>query len=114
VVYEPITKADDVALPSPGLAKRHYAPRAKVQVLPDVAALVRAAEGLEHVGFWTFAAPPGEGEVMPREPEAYAARLYAGLHDADRRGWQHLLIEAPPADDAWAAVHDRLKRAASS
>lgn len=114
VIYVPITKADDVALPSPGLAKRHYAPRAKVMVLPDAAAVARAAAGLADVGCWTFGPPPGEGEQMPANPEAYAARLYAGLHEADRRGWKHLLIEAPPRDEAWAAVHDRLKRAASS
>jgi L-threonylcarbamoyladenylate synthase len=114
VVYEPITKAEDVALPSPGLAKRHYAPRAKVLILPDAAAVAKAAAELEAAGSWTFGPPPGEGEVMPRDPAAYAARLYAGLHDADRRGWKHLLIEAPPADDAWAAVHDRLRRAASA
>ncbi|MDB5097094.1 MAG: hypothetical protein JWM80_1515 [Cyanobacteria bacterium RYN_339] len=114
VAYEPITKADDVALPSPGLAKRHYAPRARVRILPDAAAVAREAARLERVGCWTFGPPPGEGVMMPREPEAYAARLYAELHEADRRGWAHLLVEAPPQDDAWAAVHDRLRRAASS
>jgi L-threonylcarbamoyladenylate synthase len=114
VVYEPITKAEDVALPSPGLAKRHYAPRARVQVLPLEALLLEASRLAGRVGSWTFGPPPGEGVVVPREPAAYAARLYAGLHEADRLGWEHLLIEAPPRDDAWAAVHDRLKRAASS
>jgi L-threonylcarbamoyladenylate synthase len=48
---------------------------------------------------------------MPREPKAYAQRLYAALRELDTAGCDAILIEAPPASPEWSAVLDRLKRA---
>jgi len=47
----------------------------------------------------------------PRDPAAYARELYASLRTLDAAGVDAILIEAVPADDAWAAVADRLARA---
>ena len=49
---------------------------------------------------------------MPDEPVAYAARLYAVLHELDQEGWPWIAVEAPPDTPAWAAIRDRLGRAA--
>ena len=109
--------AGETALPSPGLAKRHYAPQARVRLMDREALVAEAARLVDRgvrVGVMGFEPGP-EGavvEVAPRDPAAYGARLYAWLHGFDERGVQELLIELPPEDEAWIAVRDRLKRAA--
>ncbi len=43
----------------------------------------------------------------------YAQKLYAYLHDFDATKSDCILIENPPNTEAWAAIRDRLQRAAS-
>jgi L-threonylcarbamoyladenylate synthase len=49
---------------------------------------------------------------MPDQPQAYAAQLYRRLHDFDREGLDWLAVEFPPDTPEWAAIRDRLTRAA--
>ena len=51
---------------------------------------------------------------MPRDAAAYAQRLYGALRELDGAGCEAILVESPPGDVAWAAVRDRLARAAVS
>jgi L-threonylcarbamoyladenylate synthase len=53
-------------------------------------------------------------EILPDEPNAYAAALYAALHRLDDAGCHEILVAMPPRTLAWLAVHDRLARAAAS
>jgi L-threonylcarbamoyladenylate synthase len=48
---------------------------------------------------------------MPRDPHAYAQKLYAALRELDTAGCNEILIEAPPEAPEWSAVGDRLNRA---
>ena len=48
---------------------------------------------------------------MPREPQAYAQRLYAALRELDAAGCERILVESPPETAEWDAVRDRLRRA---
>ena len=48
---------------------------------------------------------------MPREPRAYAQRLYAALRELDAAQCETILIEMPPETGEWPAVWDRLSRA---
>lgn len=50
---------------------------------------------------------------VPPDPIAYAQKLYAYLHDFDATKSDCILIEAPPHTEMWAAVRDRLQRAAT-
>jgi hypothetical protein len=50
---------------------------------------------------------------MPENPREYAAVLYLKLHEADAQGWDWIAVENPPGDAEWAAIHDRLERAAA-
>ena len=50
---------------------------------------------------------------MPEDPAGYARSLYATLHALDQRGLDHLVVDTVPTDSDWAAVHDRLERAAT-
>jgi len=65
--------------------------------------------------------PPGLGvkKVRPlvwiqadRDPTAYARDMYAHLRTLDAAQTSIILVEAPPALPAWAAINDRLGRAA--
>jgi L-threonylcarbamoyladenylate synthase len=49
---------------------------------------------------------------MPTDPREYAAVLYERLHEADAQNWDWIAIEQPPRGEEWAAIRDRLERAA--
>ncbi len=113
------TAADDSPLLSPGNLPRHYAPRAPMELHGAAAAAERvealAAEGL-HVGWLTFSPASNLARAiviaMPTDPVDYAARLYAALHELDDAGVERIVVELPPDDPAWLAIHDRLRRGA--
>jgi L-threonylcarbamoyladenylate synthase len=49
---------------------------------------------------------------MPAQADAYAAALYGQLHELDREGLDWIAVEFPPESAEWAAIRDRLTRAA--
>lgn len=98
----------------PGGMERHYAPRTpaslvptysldkEISVLGGKAAVLAFSRPDERVDYWLR---------MPRDPKAYAQRLYAALRELDTAGCERIIIEAPPESPEWSAVRDRLKRA---
>ena len=54
----------------------------------------------------------GPCAVLPADPGGFAAGLYAALHRLEDEGCAAIVIAAAPEGDAWAAVRDRLRRAA--
>ena len=107
---------------SPGMSDRHYAPRADVWLFdPDQHSEIDTAlaERRHDTGTVTallrttmLAVPAGTIVRLPDDPAEYARALYAALHAADDAGASLIVIERPPADDRWAALRDRLARAA--
>jgi len=101
-----------------GTLAAHYAPRtalvladaravdalARARPEPAVMAMRDRPEGVE-VATWI---------VAPSDPAAYGHDLYANLRRLDASGAERIVVEAPPADAAWEAVNDRLKRAAAA
>jgi L-threonylcarbamoyladenylate synthase len=71
-------------------AKRRVAVIAIAQPLPDAAAQCE----------------------LPNTPDGYAHDMYAALRAMDAAGADIIIVEAPPADDRWQGVNDRLRRAA--
>jgi len=51
--------------------------------------------------------------AAPREAQQYAHDLYANLRTLDAAGCDALLVEELPQGPEWAAVNDRLLRAAA-
>ena len=51
---------------------------------------------------------------LPANPDHTAALLYEMLHRLDRANLDLILVERPPDTPEWAAVRDRLTRAAAS
>lgn len=103
------TEPEEIAQRSPGQHKKHYSPRTRV-LLVQHGRLPNEGRGaylwIRHEANALRAIP------MPAEPEAYAAKLYSELHDLDREGLDWIAVELPPELREWAAIRDRLTRAA--
>lgn len=117
-VARPETPTGDSPRPGPGMVAKHYSPRATLSIVApgEVEDCARSLERDEHVigSLLIGHQPPPQIEhpiQMPRTAEAYAARLYAALHELDNAGCDWILVERPPQEPAWAAVLDRLSRA---
>jgi L-threonylcarbamoyladenylate synthase len=106
-----VENGEGVPHPSPGMHRRHYSP---VTPLVLVAKGARLPQG-RGVYLWRER-PAGteKGIEMPGDPVGYAAVLYDTLHREDVAGWDWIAVEEPPATPEWAAVADRLWRAAAS
>lgn len=96
--------------PSPGMQPRHYSPRTPLLLVDGPKSL----PGRTGAYVWRKKSGlVGRSVHMPAAPEAYAARLYAVLHELDRENLPWIAVESPPDTPAWAAIHDRLRRAAA-
>lgn len=99
---------------APGLSRRHYAPRIPLWLV-SAEELARAAEEPGVAWLVHSIEPGGRGRRLPDEPEAYAEGLYAALHMLETLpGATRILVERPPAADAWTAIADRLFRASAN
>lgn len=107
----PDSVADGAARPSPGMSRRHYAPRARVLLCGDVRDVDRTGLA-EPVSVLAYEGVEGT-EVLSADPREYAADLYAALHRLDDAGAATILVQEPPRTEDWLAVRDRLSRAAA-
>lgn len=100
---------------APGMAERHYAPRARLELVAPGTGLPEASGAVAYVGIGTLPALPAgiRGILLPLDAEAVGTRLYALLHELDDAGFDRIVMERPPEDDAWLAVRDRLRRASA-
>ena len=94
---------------SPGQHKKHYSPRTRVLLVSN-GHVPRHGRG---VYLWIAQASIADREIrMPAEPKEYAAQLYGLLHELDGQGFDWIAVEFPPDGPEWAAIRDRLTRAA--
>jgi len=118
-------------LPSPGLLQRHYAPRARLVLVPHGSsdassqsgkpAEIAAGLGVHNasaVATMTItrtqqSAPAPLYKQMPGDVDSYSRRLYTVLRELDASGAAVIVCELPPDTSEWAAVRDRLTRAAT-
>lgn len=101
---------------SGGLA-RHYAPKTPARLVPTHELDKEIARLGDKVAVLAFSRPDERVDYwlrMPREPHAYAQRLYAALRELDTANCEAILVESPPDTAEWAAVLDRLRRATNS
>lgn len=102
-----------------GSLDAHYAPQAALALLRTGAlrALIDgpcAAVADAAIYSRTLSVPPALARArhrMPDDATAAARELFAVLRDFDRQGVRRILVELPPDDPAWEALHDRLRRA---
>jgi len=107
------------AVRAPGMLPSHYAPRAGV-VLAVAEAVVDQVVGLlargQRVGVISPGRelPAGVGHiVVPADASGMARELYGSLREADRMGFEVVVVQLPPEGGLGLAVRDRLKRAAA-
>jgi L-threonylcarbamoyladenylate synthase len=109
VIEEVARTAHETGHRSPGQHEKHYSPRTPV-------VLVRRGflpgEGKGGYLWLDYNAAAVKRRRMPEHPEEYAAVLYAALHEMDHEGLDWIAVELPPDEAKWAAVRDRLQRAA--
>lgn len=108
-----LAKQPDSPRHSGGLA-RHYAPRTAARLVPTHELDQEIARLGAKLAVLAFSRPDERVDYwlrMPREPNAYAQKLYAALRELDSTQCEMILIEAPPEAPEWAGVRDRLERA---
>jgi L-threonylcarbamoyladenylate synthase len=106
----PAVSNEGGAHPSPGMAARHYSPRTPL-LLVNTPSEMPDRRGA--YVWWNTSGLTARSLRMPDDPVAYARLIYSVLHDLDEENWPWIAVEAPPDTSGWAAIADRLKRAAS-
>jgi L-threonylcarbamoyladenylate synthase len=138
ITPEMIARATGVAVELPGTPARaadtprvsgsldsHYAPRTPLLLAAtaEIDALIAAATGAGQRVAVLRRLPAVEAPLpdnapapitrwLPAEAEGFARALYAALREVDGVGADLIVAEAVPAGPGWAAVADRLRRAA--
>lgn len=112
--FIPVEEKSASSVRHSGGMERHYAPRTPARLVrtfeldKEISALGARVAVLafsrpdERVDYWLR---------MPREPAAYARKLYAALRELDAAGCEQIVVEAPPEGPGWDAVRDRLQKA---
>jgi len=120
-IVGPVADADATAPRAPGRQRSHYAPSTTLVIVDGAdlrGEIERAlAAGARIAVLARCRAPVASDNLvwrqLPARPAGYGKALYATLRQLDRAGATRILVEAVPADEAWAAIADRLARAAA-
>jgi L-threonylcarbamoyladenylate synthase len=118
-VIGPVAQDSNESSPrASGTLEAHYAPSTPMLMLTRAALEKEAREQRvlgKRVSVLTLGSLPAgaTGLVLSNDAAAYAHGLYAAMRQLDAGGQQLLLVERPPEDERWLAVHDRLRRAAA-
>jgi L-threonylcarbamoyladenylate synthase len=123
-----VSPVDGAKVPrASGTLQAHYAPRAKVRVMPTamlrdaLRVLAEGAPGSLKLAVYSRTIQPAAStptsvlhRPMAAQAPAAAHELYATLRSFDDAGVSLIWVEALPHDSAWDGVRDRLHRAAAS
>jgi L-threonylcarbamoyladenylate synthase len=102
---------------SPGLRHHHYQPIGiKIELL-DAESISDLWDSVSGIACWPELASQLEGRVaplwvLPDSAAKYAAVLYKTLYQIEESDVSKVLVELPPENGEWAAILDRLRRAA--
>jgi L-threonylcarbamoyladenylate synthase len=106
---------------APGMLAKHYAPQTPLMVM-EADLLLELAASMSRQGHKVAVLARSARQPLlngvtwvaaPHDAAGYAHDLYANLRALDIAGCSALLVEQLPLDAAWAAVSDRLMRAAA-
>ena len=122
VLGHPLREAGADAPRASGTLEAHYAPRAKLRLMPAeqlrTALGVLAKTGASPVAVYFRTVTPGRTvrayRAMPDNPIAAAHELFSALRELDATGATLIWVETPPDAPAWEGVRDRLQRAAAA
>jgi L-threonylcarbamoyladenylate synthase len=119
---QPLREAGRDAPRASGTLEAHYAPRAKLRLMPPdqlrIALGVLAKSTVNPVAVYFRTVTPDRSvrayRVMPDNPVAAAHELFSALRELDATGTPLIWVETPPDAPAWDGVRDRLQRAAAA
>jgi len=122
VLGQPLRAAGSDAPRASGTLEAHYAPRAKLRLMPAdqlrtaLGVLSRTSASPVAVYCRTFTPDRSvrASRSMPDNPIAAAHELFAALRELDASGASLIWVETPPDAPAWDGVRDRLQRAAAA
>ena len=122
VLGHPLREAGADAPRASGTLEAHYAPRAKVRLMPAdqlrAALGVLAKSSVNPVAVYFRTVTPDRSvrayRAMPDDPVAAAHELFSSLRELDNSGATLIWVETPPDAPAWEGVRDRLQRAAAA
>jgi len=122
VVPEIQARGESDAPRVPGSDTKHYSPSTPLSIvdsraLEEVVAQLTADH--EKVAVLALRPPRVANKFMTwinagRRADAYTRELYVNLRTLDKAGAREILVEQVPEGEAWDAVRDRLRRAASA
>ncbi len=120
-IGQPVALRDQAAPKASGTLESHYAPSARVRLLPQAemqAALDLLGADARQIAIYTRTPVSSASRhlllrYMPTQADACAQELFAVLRELDQPGIQLIWVETPPADADWDGVRDRLQRAAA-
>ena len=103
--FEPASEAHR----APGQHQKHYSPRTRVLLVSEG----RLPDHGDGAYLYLHAkAAAALVKQMPADPKLFAAQLYTTLHELDTQHFDWIAVEMPPPTPEWAAIRDRLTRAA--
>jgi len=122
VLGHPLREAGADAPRASGTLEAHYAPRAKLRLMPAdqlrAALGVLAKSSVNPVAVYFRTVTPDRSvrayRAMPDDPVAAAHELFSSLRELDNSGATLIWVETPPDAPAWEGVRDRLQRAAAA
>jgi L-threonylcarbamoyladenylate synthase len=122
VVPEMQAGADAAAPRVPGSDTKHYAPSTPLSLVASRTleeVVTQLTENHDKVAVLAMRPPRVANKYMTwinagRRAEVYGRELYVNLRALDKSGAREILVEEVPAGEAWDAVRDRLRRAASA
>ena len=118
---EPLAAPDVQSPRAPGTLAAHYAPQTPLMLMEGdllvelAATLTQEGKRVAALAF-SVRQPLLSGLVWiaaPRDAAGYAHALYANLRKLDEADCDSILVEKPPQEAQWAAINDRLARAAA-
>lgn len=110
VLGEPVAARAEGPSRAPGMLASHYAPRAKVVLVPSGEAVARA-EAVTREGLRALPLVVGAG-LLGGDVASAARGLYGALRAADAEGTEVVFAELPEGSAMADAIADRLRRAA--
>ncbi len=115
-----LDQADSTSTPRvSGSLESHYAPSTPMRLVlardldDEVSRLLAAGQRVALLSATSSPGfPPRQWRQAAVDARPYAHDLYAHLRYLDSLGADIILVELPPLDAPWTAIHDRLSRAA--
>jgi L-threonylcarbamoyladenylate synthase len=116
-----VTDADAASPRAPGRDRSHYAPRTVLAIIEAArlrSEIERALASGERLAVIARSVAPLASDQLvwrqlDKQPAGYGRALYAALRELDRVGAARILVEGVPDGEPWAAIADRLRRAAA-